>query len=387
MTLELNLKEKKDSYNPFRIQMVDLKNQYTRYESEFDNAIKNVLINGNFINGSQVDEFSKSLSNWTGSKFVSPCANGTDALQIAYMSLGLKPGDEVIVPSFNYVAAAEAAILLGLVPIFVDCDKRTFNMSIESVLESITTKTKALVAVHLFGQACDLESLASICDEKGIFLIEDNAQSIGAEILSGKFVGKKLGTIGIIGTTSFFPSKNLGCMGDGGALFCQNRELYDRIQMIVNHGQKVRYEYETIGMNSRLDTIQASILLVKMKYIDEFTKARIQAANAYNLELSEISGLNTPLKSNWTNHVYHQYTLIFEDENSRDLARNKLNSVGIQNMIYYPKPLHLHPAYESKLNPKGSLPNSEWLGSRVLSLPIHSEMTHDLVKEISHYLK
>jgi len=376
---------KKNERMEYRIQMVDLKSQYNRYKSEFDDAVQKVLVSGNFINGKEVEEFSKSLSNWTGSKFVSPCANGTDALQIAYMALGLKPGDEVIVPSFNYVSAAEAAILLGLVPIFVDCDKRTFNISIESVLESITPRTKALVAVHLFGQACDIESLENICSKNGIFLIEDNAQSIGAEILFGKFAGKKLGTIGIIGTTSFFPSKNLGCMGDGGAIFCQNEELYNKIQIITNHGQKTRYQYDSIGLNSRLDTIQASILLVKMKYIDKFIKTRVETADFYSKELSKISGIITPLKSDWTTHVFHQYTIIFEDEYSRNLASDSLNSAGIQNMIYYPKPLHLHSAYESESRPFGSLPVSEWLGSRVLSLPIHSEMNSDITKEISSF--
>jgi dTDP-4-amino-4,6-dideoxygalactose transaminase len=385
--VQLNAKEKKQINNQFRIQMVDLKSQYSRYKSEFDGAVQKVLASGNFINGEEVEEFSKALSNWTGSKFVSPCANGTDALQIAYMALGLKPGDEVIVPSFNYVAAAEAAVLLGLTPIFVDCDKRTFNISIESVLESITPRTRALVAVHLFGQACDIESLEHICSQNGIFLIEDNAQSIGAEILFGKFAGKKLGTIGIIGTTSFFPSKNLGCMGDGGAIFCQNEELYNKIQMIVNHGQKTRYQYDSIGMNSRLDTIQASILLVKMKYIDKFTKTRVETADFYTKELSKISGITTPLKSDWTSHVFHQYTIIYEDADSRNLASDSLNSAGIQNMIYYPKPLHLHPAYKSELRPCGSLPISEWLGNSVLSLPIHSEMTYELAKEISYHLR
>jgi dTDP-4-amino-4,6-dideoxygalactose transaminase len=367
-------------------QMVDLKGQYTRYKSEFDLAIQEVMDEGNFINGKQVGQFSQQLAAYLGSHFVIPCANGTDALQLAYMALNLRPGDEVIVPAFNYVAAAEAAVLLGLKPVFADVEPGTFNLDPESARAAIGPKTKALVAVHLFGQGCNLELLDEICREAGIHLIEDNAQAIGAEITSGKFAGKKLGTIGIVGTTSFFPSKNLGCMGDGGALFCQDEELASRIRMMANHGQKVRYQYDEIGINSRLDTIQAAVLSVKLKYLDEFNRVRQEAAAVYNRELQYNPAVQVPVQAQWSSHVYHQYTLTFQDQAARDEARKKLTDAGVQSMIYYPRPLHLHPAYLSPDVPEGSFPVSEALSSRVLSLPVHSEMTADLAVRIAGYL-
>ncbi len=368
-------------------QMVDLKGQYSRYKTEFDQAIREVLEEGNFINGRQVAEFSQSLATWLGCRFVIPCANGTDALQLAYMALDLKPGDEIVVPAFNYVAAAEAAVLLGLVPVFADVDPHTFNLDPASARAAIGPKTKAVVAVHLFGQGCDLEALDALCREKGIFLIEDNAQAIGAEITLGKFAGKKLGTVGDIGTTSFFPSKNLGCMGDGGALFCQEEELAKRIRMMANHGQQVRYQYDAIGINSRLDTLQAAVLGVKLKYLDEFNKTRQQAAMVYNKELSALTGVQTPSIAPWSSHVFHQYTLSFSDQIARDQARQQLSLAGIQSMIYYPRPLHLHPAYLSERFPEGSFPVSERLSASVLSLPVHSEMTTELAVEIASHLK
>lgn len=367
-------------------QMVDLKSQYNRYRDEFDAAIQEVLEEGNFINGKQVGRFCEQLGNWTGSRFVVPCANGTDALQLAYMALGLQPGDEVVVPAFNYVASAEAAALLGLVPVFADVDPLTFNLDPESARAAIGPRTKALVAVHLFGQGCDLEALDALCREKGIFLIEDNAQAIGAEIISGKFAGKKLGTIGIIGTTSFFPSKNLGCMGDGGALFCQDEELAGQIKMMANHGQKVRYQYDSIGINSRLDTMQAAILSVKLRYLNDFNLARQTAAAEYSRLLSGNSEIKTPVTAAWSSHVFHQYTLCFEDVKARDEARQRLTASGVQSMVYYPRPLHLHPAYQSGRFPEGSMPVSEFLSSRVLSLPVHSEMTGALAGEIASVL-
>ena len=362
--------------------MVDLKTQYGRLKSEIDQAISAVISDSNFINGQAVQEFSADLANWLGSRFVIPCGNGTDALQLAYMALGLKPGDEVIVPAFNYVAAAEAAALLGIVPVFADVDSQSFNLDPLSAAAAIGPKTKAIVAVHLFGQSSKLEDINTLCKANGLFLIEDNAQAIGAEITSGKFAGKKLGTIGDIGTTSFFPTKNLGCMGDGGALFCQDEELAIRIKMLANHGQRHRYQYDAIGINSRLDTIQAAILRVKLPHLNSFNKVRQETAKAYSLILKNRPGLIVPEIATGSSHVFHQYTIRFEEEGRRDAVRENLRLAGIQSMVYYPLPLHLHPAYRTPRHPEGSLPMAEKLSSQVLSLPIHSEMTEAVVQEI-----
>jgi dTDP-4-amino-4,6-dideoxygalactose transaminase len=366
-------------------QMVDLKNHYLRYKNEFDESIQRVLTNSNFIGGSEVSKFSELLSKWMGSKHVIPCANGTDALQISYMALGLNPGDQIIIPSFNYIAATESAILLGLVPILVDVDPYSFNMDLDSIRKSITPKTKAIVAVHLFGQSCNLESIDLICKEYGIFLIEDNAQSLGSEIISGKFSGKKSGTIGLVGTTSFFPSKILGCMGDGGAIFCQDDELAEKIRMIANHGQSDRYNHEIIGINSRLDSLQAAILNVKMKYLSNFIQTRQFAAKIYNERFSSISEIETPCVSEWSTHVYHQYTLKFNSEKLRNHVHEKLIESKIQNMMYYPKPTHLQKAYQNLVIYK-NLPISEYLSKKVLSLPIHSEMNEEIAVHISKTL-
>jgi dTDP-4-amino-4,6-dideoxygalactose transaminase len=303
------------------------------------------------------------------------------------MALNLRPGDEIIVPSFNYVAAAEAAALLGLVPVFADVDAGTFNLNIHSAREAISPKTKAIVAVHLFGQGCDMEELEELCREKGIFLIEDNAQAIGAEITARRFAGKKLGTIGIIGTTSFFPTKNLGCMGDGGALFCQDEALAHRIRMMANHGQKIRYQYDEIGINSRLDSLQAAILGAKLPYLKLFNETRQQTAAIYDRALSGISGLVIPQRAPGSSHVFHQYTLTLDSEELRNRVRQALAAQGVQSMIYYPRPLHLHPAYQSERFPDGSFPVSEQLCCRVLSLPIHSEMTEAVALEISAIIR
>lgn len=368
---------------PVRYQMVDLKGQYRRLKQELDSGIQGVLDEGNFINGHQVSDFCHALGNWLGSGFVLPCANGTDALQLAYMSLGLQPGDEVIVPAFNYVAAAEAAVLLGLVPVFADSDARSFNLDPEAARKAIGPRTKALVAVHLFGQACDMEALEALCREKGIFLIEDNAQAIGAGITSGRFAGKKLGTIGIIGTTSFFPSKNLGCMGDGGAVFCQDEALAKRLRMLANHGQEIRYQYNAVGINSRLDTLQAVVLAAKLPHLQEFNDTRLAAAGVYDEKLGASAEITIPFRAPWSSHVFHQYTLRFTSSQIRDRIRTALAEKGVQSMVYYPRPLHLHPAYASGRFSPGSFPVAEKLADQVLSLPIHSEMTKEIASEIA----
>ena len=364
------------------IPIVDLNSQYLRLKQEIEPAVLQVLEKGNFIQGKEVQDFAAALSVFTGSEFTIPCANGTDALQLAYMALDLKPGDEILVPSFNYVAAAEAAVLLGLKPVFCEVDQGTFNLDPEKLGAHIGPKTKAIVAVHLFGQACPMEKLVSICESHKLYLIEDNAQAIGAEIRDCKFAGRKLGTIGDVGTTSFFPSKNLGAMGDGGALFCQDPELAAKIRMIANHGQKVKYQYEAIGANSRLDTVQAAILLVKLRHLPAFTKARQEAAIRYDETLAELNGVSVPERAVNSTHVFHQYTLTFQDPDLRNQVKDVLHQEGIQTMIYYPKPLHLHQAYFSFGQGKGSLPVSEWLSERVLSLPMHTELSPDQQKRI-----
>ena len=376
-----------DTQSSLRYQMVDLKGQYSRLRHYFDPAIQEVLDEGSFINGPQVAGFCSALGRWLNSDFVIPCANGTDALQLAYMALGLRPGDEVVVPAFNYVAAAEAAVLLGLVPVFADSDEQTFNLDPASARKAIGPRTKALVAVHLFGQGCDMDALESLCREKGIFLIEDNAQAIGSEITSGRFAGKKLGTIGLIGTTSFFPSKNLGCMGDGGALFCQEETLAKKIRMLANHGQEKRYQYDSVGINSRLDSIQAAVLAAKLPFLQEFNETRLAAAAVYDSRLAGIEGLHTPQRAPWSTHVFHQYTLRFDSPAQRDRIRTVLTENGVQSMIYYPKPLHLHPAYRSEHFPASSFPVAEKLANQVLSLPIHSEMTEAIALEISEVIR
>jgi dTDP-4-amino-4,6-dideoxygalactose transaminase len=364
------------------IQIVDLQSQYQRLKSEIDPAVHEVLTDGNFINGKQVAQFADELSAYTGSRFTIPCANGTDALQLAYMALDLKAGDEIIIPAFNYVAAAEAACLLGLSVVFTDVDPMSFNIDPAAIESKITPATKAIVAVHLFGQGCEMEAIFSICEKYNLFLIEDNAQAIGAEMTQGKFAGKKLGTIGHIGTTSFFPSKNLGCMGDGGALFCQDEVLAARIKMMANHGQKVKYHYDYVGINSRLDTIQAAILRVKLGHLDEFTKARQNAASAYTGILNKKNGITPPAISTFSTHVFHQYTILFENNETRNRVKTQLQEAGIQSMIYYPSSLHLQRAYAGTYLPEGSFPVSENLCRRVLSLPMHSEMTNELVEFI-----
>jgi dTDP-4-amino-4,6-dideoxygalactose transaminase len=364
------------------IQIVDLQSQYTRLKSEIDWAIQEVLNESNFINGKQVSLFAQELSAYLGSAFTIPCANGTDALQLAYMALDLKQGDEIILPAFNYVATAEAACLLGLIPVFADVDPLSFNLDPVSVETKITVKTKAVVAVHLFGQGCEMEALLGICRKHNLFLIEDNAQAIGAEITEGQLKGKKLGAIGDIGTTSFFPSKNLGCMGDGGAVFCQEASLAERIKMLANHGQKLKYQYETIGINSRLDTIQAAILRVKLRHLDSFSKTRQDTAGLYSELLSEKSGIRTPSVSGFSTHVFHQYTIRFEDKEKRDQVKELLGNEGIQTMIYYPQSLHLQKAYLTLGNQPGDFPVSEQLSGQVLSLPMHSEMTEEIVRYV-----
>ena len=328
-----------------KIQMVDLRSQYLRIKEEVDSAIQSVIDSSSFIQGKEVSEFSNALSKYIGGASVIPCANGTDALQIAMMGLGCKRGQEVILPVHTYVATAEVIALLGLIPVFVEVDERTFNIDVSKLEEKITSKTFAIVPVHLYGQCADMEPILKLAKKYKIHIIEDIAQALGAVYTFSD--GRKLraGTMGTIGCTSFFPSKNLGCFGDGGAIFTQEIILSEKIKMIANHGQKVKYHHDIIGVNSRLDTLQAAILNVKLKYLDEYEKRRNEVATFYDRELSSLDFVEIPYRSINSTHVFHQYTLKTQGIN-RDHFKNYLESKGIPSMIYYPVPLHLQKAYE-----------------------------------------
>lgn len=366
--------------------MVDLHGQYIRIKPEIDNAIQRVLNTTAFIQGPQVNEFADALAAYTGSSYVIPCANGTDALQIAMMALGFKPGDEVILPVHTYVATAEVIALLNLVPVFVDVDENDFNINIDQVESKITDKTVAVVPVHLYGQSADMEPLMKLAAKHNIHIIEDTAQALGAEYTFSDGSKKKAGTIGTIGTTSFFPSKNLGCYGDGGAVFVQEKTLAEKIRMIANHGQGIKYHHDIIGVNSRLDTLQAAILQVKLKYLDEYAARRNDAARFYDQQLAGLSGVQIPFRSAYSTHVFHQYTLKIKG-GKRNALRTFLEEKGVPTMIYYPMPLHFQKAYQRTGLGKGSFPNTEKLSDEVLSLPIHTEMQNDELIYICNCIK
>lgn len=364
-----------------KIQMVDLKGQYLKIKDEVDAGIQNVIDDTAFINGPIVKQFAENLSRYMGGCNVITCANGTDALQIALMALGLEPGDEVIVPAFTYVASAEVIALLGLRPIMVDVDFNTFNVKVDNIKKGLSDKTRAIIPVHLFGQSCDMEPIMNFAKEHNLYVIEDNAQAIGAEYTFSDGHKKKTGTIGTIGCTSFFPSKNLGCYGDGGAIFCNDKEIAERIAMIANHGQKVKYHHSTIGCNSRLDSIQAAVLDVKLRHLDEYCKARYEAASYYTKQLKafdpEEKFFITPKELPNSTHVYHQYTLKIKN-GERDDLKNFLAEQGIPSMIYYPLPLQEQEAFKPITRAGEALDNSRECAYSVLSLPIHTEMTKDI---------
>ena len=368
-------------YN-MNIQMVDLKGQYAKIKTQVDSAIQEVIDNTAFINGPQVKQFADDLSSYLGAKEVIPCANGTDALQIALMALDLKPGDEVIVPCFTYVATAEVIALLKLKPVMVEVDPETFNITAEILENTITPNTKAVVPVHLFGQCADMEPIMNVARKHNIFVVEDTAQAIGADYKFSDGTIKKAGTIGDIGCTSFFPSKNLGCYGDGGALYTNDTALGSTIRKIANHGQAKKYHHELVGVNSRLDTIQAAILGVKLKHLDEYADARRKAAAAYDQAFANVSWLQTPVRQPNSTHVFHQYTLKLDPEVKREELRNYLAAKGIPSMVYYPVALHLQQAFRTDEFGKGDFPVSEELCETVLSLPIHTEMTDEELKYI-----
>jgi UDP-2-acetamido-2-deoxy-ribo-hexuluronate aminotransferase len=355
-----------------KIQMVDLQSQYLRIKKEVDDAIQKVLTSTAFIQGKDVGEFAAALGKYVDVPFVIPCANGTDALQIAMMSLDFKPGDEVILPVHTYVATAEVMGLLGLTPVFVDVDEKTFNIDITRIEKKITKRTVAIVPVHLYGQCADMEQILGLATEYGLYVIEDAAQALGAQYTFSNRTTRRAGTMGIIGTTSFFPSKNLGCYGDGGALFTRDEKLAEKIRMIANHGQRVKYHHDIIGVNSRLDTLQAAILNVKLNYLDEYERKRNEVAAYYDQNLAGIKAIDLPFRAPNSTHVFHQYTI--KVEGKRNELRDHLASAGVPTMIYYPVPLHLQNAYRQKDFGEGSFPVTEKLSKSVLSLPIHTEM-------------
>ena len=364
-----------------KIQMVDLKGQYEKIKPEVNAAIQNVIDNTAFINGPIVKEFAQNLSDYMGGCHVIPCANGTDALQIALMALELKPGDEVIVPAFTYVASAEVIGLLGLTPVMVDVDYDTFNVTVDNIKNALSPKTKAIIPVHLFGQSCDMEPILNFAKEHNLYVIEDNAQAIGAEYTFSDGHKEKTGTMGTIGCTSFFPSKNLGCYGDGGAIFCKDEALAERLHMIANHGQKVKYHHSVIGCNSRLDSIQAAILNVKLKHLDEYGRTRYAAASYYTEKLNAFDPKHecffTPKELEQSTHVYHQYTLKIKN-GKRDSLKQFLADAGIPSMIYYPLPLQEQDAFKPITRAAEDLNKSREIAYSVLSLPVHTEMTHEI---------
>jgi len=366
--------------------MVDLKNQYLKIKNEVDTEVINAIETTDFINGSKVQLFKKNFEQFLNAKHVIPCGNGTDALQIAMMALELSPGDEVICPAFTYVATAEVIGLLGLVPVMVDVDLSTFNISIYEIEKKITSKTKAIVPVHLYGQMCDMESIMKIAQKYNLYVIEDNAQAIGAELTFSNGEVLKSGTIGHIGCTSFFPSKNLGCYGDGGALITNNDELADKIQMIANHGQKKKYVHSVIGCNSRLDNIQAAVLNIKLKYLNDYSRDRNNAAEYYYNSLSELNQIMLPFRCKYSTHVFHQFTIKILN-NQRDQLQSYLKEKGIPSMIYYPIPLYKQEAYSKFVNNDFKLDNTEKLCSSVLSLPIHTEMNKEQLEFICNQIK
>jgi dTDP-4-amino-4,6-dideoxygalactose transaminase len=367
------------------IQMVDLKGQYQQIKQEINAGIQEVIDSTTFIKGGKVTEFQHHLENYLGVKHVIPVGNGTDALQIALMALGLKPGDEVITPTFTFIATAEVVALLGLTPVLVDVDFETFNIAIESLKKAITPKTKAIIPVHLFGQHADMDAIMKLAHEYNLYVIEDACQSIGATYTFADGTTAQSGCMGHIGCTSFFPSKNLGCYGDGGAIFTNDDELAKKMRAVANHGMEVRYYHDYVGVNSRLDSIQAAVLDVKLKYLDSYIQARQHVAAAYDKAFSGFKNLMIPGRNLSSTHVFHQYTLKLKDID-REALQKHLQSKGIPSMVYYPVPLHMQKAYKDERYRQGDFPVAEQLAACVLSLPIHTEMDDEQIQYITNNL-
>jgi len=365
-----------------QIQMVDTQTQYQRIKTEIDLAIKEVIDSSAFINGKIVQEFALNLAKYLDAKYVVPCANGTDALQIAMMGLELKPGDEVITPSFTYIATTEVIALLKLTPVFVEVDPQTFCIDPVAIRNAVTSKTKAIVPVHLYGQSAAMEQIMDIAREFNLYVIEDNAQAIGCDYIFSNGVKKKTGTIGTIGTTSFYPSKNLGAYGDGGALYTNDDQLAVKLKMIANHGQSKRYYHDLVGCNSRLDSIQAAILNEKLKHLDEYAEARRRVAGFYDNAFADCAKIKTPFRASYSDHVFHQYTVILEGVN-RDELHKFLAEQKVPSMIYYPVPAHQQKMFAQYNSSRLHMPVTDWLTQRVISLPMHTELDEEQLNYIS----
>lgn len=365
-----------------KIQMVDLVSQYEHVQEEIDTAVLNVIRSAAYINGPEVKAFQADLESYLDVKHVVPCANGTDALQIAMMALGLKPGDEVITADFTFVATVEVIGLLGLTPVLVDVDPDTYNINVDAIRKAITPKTKAIVPVHLFGQCAPMEEILALAKEFNLFVIEDNAQAIGATYTFSDGTTAKAGTMGDIGTTSFFPSKNLGCYGDGGAIFTNNDQLAEDLRVLVNHGMKVRYYHDLVGVNSRLDSIQAAILRIKLKHLDTYAAQRNAAAAHYDEAFKDLPEITTPARYENSTHVFHQYTMVLNGVD-REALQKHLMDHGVPAMIYYPVPLHMQVAYKDERYSAGDFPVTEQLSKTVLSLPMQTELDSEQLNHIT----
>jgi UDP-2-acetamido-2-deoxy-ribo-hexuluronate aminotransferase len=365
-----------------KIQMVDLKRQYLKVKEEIDTAIHAVIDSTAFINGPAVKEFSQDLEKYLDVKHVIPCANGTDALQIAMMALGFEPGDEVITPSFTYIATVEVMGLLHIKPVFVDVDEHTFTLKVDEIEALITPKTKAIVAVHLYGQSADMEPLLALAKKHNLIVLEDNAQAIGGSYTFSDGTKKANGTMGLIGCTSFFPSKNLGCYGDGGAMYTNDDDIAAKLRMVANHGQVVRYYHEVVGCNSRLDTIQAAVLKVKLQHLDAYCDARRTVADYYDAAFANHPNINTPFRASYSHHVYHQYTITLNNVD-RDAVVKAMEERGIPTMVYYPVPSHKQNMFKSFNVGNLVLPITDKLTPNVISLPIHTELSQEELQFIT----
>ncbi len=364
------------------IQMVDTRTQYQKIKAEIDKAVLDVLDSSAFINGQSVKDFSANLASYLNVKHVIPCANGTDALQIALMALGLQPGDEVITPSFTFIATTEVISLLRLTPLFVEVDEKTFCVDPVAIEKAITPKTKAIVPVHLYGQAAPMEEIMAIAKKYGLYVVEDNAQAIGCDYYFSDGSKKKAGTIGHIGTTSFYPSKNLGAFGDGGAIFTDDDELAHQLRLRANHGQSRQYYHDVTGCNSRLDTVQAAVLNVKLRHLDDYIDARRAAAGFYDKAFAGNPKITTPYRTGYSKHVFHQYTVLLEGVD-REALKQFLADRKVPAMIYYPVPGHKQKMFEEFNVAQQDLPVTNWLTERVLSLPIHTELDEEQLKYIT----
>ncbi len=371
--------------------MVDLNGQYNKISHEIDSAIRNVIRSSAFINGPEVKTFEKNLSAYLSAKSVIACGNGTDALQAALMAFELKPGDEVITTPFTFVSTAETIALLGLKPVLVDVDPQTFNICPDKIENAITSKTRAILPVHLYGQCCNMDKIIDLARQFKLGIIEDSAQSLGTCYTFSSGLKKMAGTIGHIGCTSFFPTKNLGCFGDGGALITNNSDLAEKIRMIVNHGMKVKYRQEIIGINSRLDSIQAAILSIKLKYLDSYNEARQKAAEFYDKAFRENPGIVIPFRHAQSSHIFHQYTIKTKNGVDRDKMKQFLASGQVPSMIYYPVPVHLQKAYRYLGYREGDFPVTEELSKSVISLPMHTELSDPqlgyVAEQVNQYTK